>query len=168
MAGCVPSGDERNVMKIFFLGLVFSLVSVFSFAQKTDYNRQDGFAAAGYDVVAYFDQQAKEGKAEFQTSFDGVNYKFSNSNNLKEFQANPQAYIPQYGGWCAYAMAVNNSKVTINPKTFEIRDGKLYLFYNAYFTNTLKSWRSEGPEKLREKADQNWLKLKFVTSSGGH
>lgn len=54
----------------------------------------------------------------------------------------------------------NGKKVSINPKTFEIRDGKLYLFFNSWGTNTLELWQKEGPEKLQQKADENWKKIK--------
>ena len=67
----------------------------------------------------------------------------------------------QYGGYCAYAIAVDSKKVSINPKTFEIRDGKLYLFYNAWGTNTLKLWQKENVKGLQEKADKYWEALKI-------
>ena len=71
------------------------------------------------------------------------------------FLKNPSKYEPQYGGWCAYAMGSAGEKVEINPETFKIIDGKLYLFYNAYFNNTLKSWNKEET-KLKSQADTNW------------
>ena len=55
------------------------------------------------------------------------------------FLKNPTNFEPEYGGWCAYAMGDSGEKVTINPETFKIINGKLYLFYNAFLTNTLKS-----------------------------
>jgi len=70
-------------------------------------------------------------------------------------------YVPQYGGYCAYAIAKNGKKVSINPKTFEIRDDKLYLFYNSWGTNTLDMWVKQGPEALQKKADSTWEKIKF-------
>ena len=57
-------------------------------------------------------------------------------------------------------MAKTGDKVTINPKTYEIRDERLYLFYNVYLNNTLKSWRKEGAEKLKKLTDENWEKIK--------
>ena len=68
---------------------------------------------------------------------------------------NPEKYLPQYGGWCAYAMGEKAEKVTIDPETFIITDGKLYLFYNSYFNDTSEKWNKE-PEVLKVKADKNW------------
>ncbi len=48
--------------------------------------------------------------------------------------------------------------MTINPETYEIRNGKLYLFYNAYFINTLKKWIAKNPAELVKKAEENWAK----------
>ena len=55
-------------------------------------------------------------------------------------------------------MGANGEKVEINPETFKITDGKLYVFYNAFFNNTLKSWNKEEPS-LKKKADSNWKKF---------
>jgi len=80
---------------------------------------------------------------------------------LDKFKGNPKKYVPQYGGYCAYAMATANKKADSDPETFEIRDGKLYLFYNSWGINNLKKWLAEGPAKLKPKADANWSKLKY-------
>lgn len=127
-------------------------------AQTIDYNTKKGYAANGYDVVSYFDNEPREGQEEFRSVFDGVQYKFSNQDNLDKFEASPKNYIPQYGGYCAYAMGVSGKKVSINASTFEIRDGKLYLFYNKGKNNTLALWLQESPEKLKAQADKNWEK----------
>lgn len=131
------------------------------FAQTMDYNLKKGYVANGYDVVAYLNNEAIEGKKVFVSSYDGVKYKFSSEKNLELFNKNPEKYIPQYGGYCAYALALKGTKVSINPKTFKIIDGKLYLFYNAWGTNTLELWEKENPEILKEKADKNWEQIKL-------
>jgi len=146
-------------MKHFFT--VFLLVlSLGAGAQKAKYNVQKGAVAGGYDVVAYFSGKAVKGVAKYKTQHNGVVYLFSSQKNLASFVENPTKYEPQYGGWCAYAMATTGTKVTVNPKTFEIRDGKLYLFYNAYFNNTLDSWKKENPDELVKRADTTWAVLK--------
>ena len=71
------------------------------------------------------------------------------------FKKDPTQYEPQYGGWCAYAMGSKGEKVPIDPETFKITNGKLYLFYNKFFNNTLTSWNKDEPG-LMNKANGNW------------
>lgn len=144
----------KKISFVFFF--FFTVVSLF--AQQEINTDKKGLAVDGYDVVAYFDAKVLEGRKKYKVKVKGVAYQFSSEENLQKFKKNPNKFIPQYGGWCAYAIAVKNQKVPVNPKTFEIRDGKLYLFYNAWGTNTLKLWKDEGAEKLRQQADENWSK----------
>ncbi len=136
------------------------LCSVAVMAQSKNYNTKKGFVANGYDVVAYFDGQAMKGDAAFTTTYDGVKLKFANADNLKKFTGDPERYLPQYGGYCAYAVAVSGKKVSVNPETFEIRDGALYLFYNSGKNNTLQLWLAESPGDLKRQADKNWENIK--------
>jgi YHS domain-containing protein len=144
--------------------LVLILISAISFAQNdakriTQYNLENKVAILGYDPVDYFTQgKAIKGKKEISASYQGLTYKFSSNENKETFLKNPSKYEPQYGGWCAYAMGSAGEKVEINPETFKIIDGKLYLFYNAYFNNTLKSWNKDEAN-LKVKADNNWKKF---------
>ncbi|WP_303318848.1 YHS domain-containing (seleno)protein [Flavivirga abyssicola] len=143
------------------LTLLFLLSFSFGFGQTLDYNIKKGFAANGYDVVAYFNNEAIEGHKKFRHEYDSVNYKFSSKEHLDAFKTNPEKFIPQYGGYCAYAIAIKENKVSINPKTFKIINDKLYLFYNAWGTNTLELWNKEHSHELLNKADKNWEKIKF-------
>lgn len=136
------------------------LISLNAFSQKENYNIKKDYVAEGFDVVSYFKNKPEKGAKKFTIEYDGVKFKFSSKENLAVFKESPKKYIPQYGGFCAYAIGVKGEKVGINPKTFEIRDGKLYLFYNSWGTNTLELWKEEGAEKLQQKADINWSKLK--------
>nr|WP_321227216.1 YHS domain-containing (seleno)protein [uncultured Psychroserpens sp.] len=143
-------------MKTKILGVIFFFGMLTTFAQTVDYNTKKDYIAKGYDVVAYFDNQAIEGKKEFTATYDNVKFKFSSQKNLKTFNASPEKFIPQYGGYCAYAIAEKSKKVDIDPKTFEIRDGKLYLFYNSWGNNTLNTWKKNNVKGLQSKADKNW------------
>lgn len=148
--------------RILFLVLV-AFVHLASLAQSekraANFNLEKNVAIQGYDPVAYFKQdKAIKGKKEIASSFQGVVYYFSSAANKEAFAKNPAGYEPQYGGWCAYAMGANGEKVEINPETFKIVDGKLYLFYNAYFNNTLKSWNKDEVN-LKKKADVSWKKI---------
>lgn len=125
----------------------------------SEFNLESKIAIQGYDPVSYFKQnKAIKGKKELTASYEGVLYQFSSSANKEFFLKNPSSFEPQYGGWCAYAMGSAGEKVEINPETFKIIDGKLYLFYNAFFNNTLKSWNKEEAS-LKAKADSNWKKI---------
>ena len=144
-----------------FAFILFLSVTASFFAQNNHYNTDNGFIAEGYDVVSYFiNKKPVEGNTKFQTTFDGVKLKFSSEKNLLIFKENPKKYIPQYGGFCAYAIAAKKKKMDIDAETFEIRDGKLYLFYNAWFSNKLENWQEEDTPKLQKKADKNWKELK--------
>ena len=111
--------------------------------------------------MAYFDNSATEGKDEFSANYNGLKAKFSSQENLDKFNKDPEMYLPEYGGWCAYAVAISEDKVNINPKAFEIRDGKLYLFYKTFAINTLKKWKKNDPDKLKNQADKNWPTVKL-------
>ena len=151
-------------MKKQILIAVVALLSLTTFGQTTakrtaEFNLEKKVAIQGYDPVAYFTQKkAVKGKATFTTSYEGVNYNFSSQGNKDLFLKNPASYEPQYGGWCSYAMGANGEKVEIDPETFKIVDGKLNLFYNAFFNNTLKSWNKDEVS-LKKKADANWKKI---------
>lgn len=146
--------------KSFVYLFIFSLS--YSFSQTIDYNTKAGFVANGYDVVSYFDHKAVKGSNDFVVEFDGARYKFASQKNMITFKENPVKYVPQYGGYCAYAIALKSKKVSVNPKTFEITNGKLYLFYNAWGTNTLELWQKENVKELIEKGDEQWELLKFL------
>jgi len=143
---------------LLFLGFAFTTNVI---AQKIDYNTDKGFIAEGYDVTEYFNNKAVKGDSKYQTTHNGVHYKFISQKNVDKFKNNPDKYTPQYGGYCAYAIAMNGEKVDINPKTFEIRDDKLYLFYNSWGINTLEKWIEKDASNLQKKADINWQKVKI-------
>ncbi len=145
----------------FFLFFLFTSVLVFSQDQKrlAVYNLQNGIAVQGYDVVAYFKQgKAVKGIAANSVYHQGVKYQFANAANKDEFKSNPSKYEPQYGGWCAYAMGATGEKVEVDPETFKIINGQLYLFYNKLFNNTLKTWNKDETN-LKARANANWGKI---------
>lgn len=147
---------------IVLLLLAFSTATTFAQSatkRAAEYNLEKKVAIQGYDPVAYFKQnKAVKGKAALATFYEGVTYYFSSPTNKDSFAKNPVGFEPQYGGWCAYAMGSSGEKVEINPETFKIIDGKLYLFYNAFFNNTLKSWNKDEAS-LKAKADAIWKKI---------
>ncbi len=145
-------------MRHFILVLFLGIISI-SFAQsKKHLNLQNGIAIQGYDPVAYFSNKAAKGDKKIYAIYQDATYCFSSLENKKKFESNPSKFEPQYGGWCAFAMGDYGKKVEINPETFKVVEGKLYLFYNAYFNNTLESWNNDE-KNLKNKADINWVKI---------
>lgn len=149
-------------LNFLMLPIVFYTVA---FTQETEHERfrhfniENGIAIQGYDPVAYFKvSKAVKGSPKFSEKHMGILYYFSTEDNRKAFLAEPAKYEPQYGGWCAFALGEYGKKVEVNPETFKITDGKLYLFYNAYLNNTLKSW-NKNETNLKIKADKNWINL---------
>ncbi len=122
------------------------------------FNLDKTTALQGYDAVSYFNGKPEKGDKSQMLNYLGVNYYFKNAANLNLFKANPSKYEPAYGGWCAFAMGDNGEKVEVDPETFKIINGKLYLFYNFYFNNTLKKWNNNEAE-LKNKAEINWSKF---------
>lgn len=149
-------------MKQFLLCMVFFSAVFVTSAQdqkrNQSFNLEKGIAVQGYDVVAYFNGKAEKGSASLAVVHQGIRYHFSTTANKEEFKKNPGKYEPQYGGWCAYAMGATGEKVEIDPETFKILNGKLYLFYNKRFNNTLKTWNKDE-QSLKTKADANWSRL---------
>lgn len=152
-------------MRSLLLFAAISLISMATAAQdagsqrKKHFNLEDGIAINGYDPVSYFTQnKAVKGKKDMSVYYQGATYYFSSNTNKELFKASPSRYEPEYGGWCAYAMGEKGEKVSIDPETFKILNGKLYLFYNRFFNNTLKDW-NKNEASLKAKADVNWTKL---------
>jgi len=115
-----------------------------------------GIAIQGYDPVAYFtDGQAVKGSDEFAYEWLGAIWHFASAEHRDLFAADPVEYAPQYGGYCANAMA-DGAAATAGPKDWRIVDGKLYLFVAQ---DGQLEWANNAPEKIK-KADVQWELLK--------
>lgn len=118
----------------------------------------DKLALQGYDPVSYFTKNAAvKGAPALRADYQGVTYQFESPENKKAFQDAPDKYLPTYGGWCATAMA-KGEKVEIDPTNFKVSNGRLFVFFKAFYANALKDWnKDEGA--LMAKADANWKKI---------
>jgi YHS domain-containing protein len=123
--------------------------------RKAHFNIRKNIAIDGYDPVSYFHGKPLEGDSEFNFTYKGITYYFASAANLARFKASPEKFEPAYGGWCAYAMGESGEKVKVDPETFKILNGTLYLFYNFWGNNTLDTW-NKNEKKLKHTADQNW------------
>jgi YHS domain-containing protein len=121
-------------------------------AAKAPVFSRNGAAINGYDPVAYFDQSAPvKGLAENAADWNGATWLFSSAQNKDRFVADPQAFAPQYGGYCAYAVAKGSTAKT-EPEAWTVFEGKLYLNYSL---GVRKIWRKDIPGYIA-KADANW------------
>ncbi len=114
-----------------------------------------GLAIQGYDPVAYFDGEVKDGSEAFSVTHDGATYRFSSEANRARFAANPEQYLPAYGGWCAYGMA-KGYKAPVDPTAYSIVDGQLYLNFSK---GVQTIWNTDRPGYI-EQADANWPTVK--------
>jgi YHS domain-containing protein len=114
-------------------------------------NAADGVGLKGYDPVQYFTGQPTKGTNRYSFEWKGVTYRFASAENLQRFKTDPEKYLPQYGGYCAYAMSINRI-ADISPTEWTIFGGKLYL-NNNFISQTLWSLDKSGRV---ETADRNW------------
>lgn len=131
------------------------VVPFFLFAQSEIFSSQDG-AINGYDPVAFFkEMKAVKGKNEIVFEWKGATWHFASQENRKTFQADPERYVPQYGGYCAYG-AAHGHKAATQADTWTLVGNKLYFNYNQ---DVKKDWMKDQKELIR-KADINWNELK--------
>jgi YHS domain-containing protein len=115
-------------------------------------NAAGGIGLKGYDPVAYFtDGQPNKGVEQYSLQWKGITYRFASADNLQSFKTDPKKYLPQYGGYCAYAMSIDRI-ADISPTEWAIFGGKLYL-NNNFFSQTLWSLNKSG---RIASADRNW------------
>ncbi len=149
----------RTFCVCFFLFFFFIGKSQNAKRQKEFNISGNNLALQGYDPVSYFvTHKAISGSSKISYIYQGITYYFSSEADKNLFEKNPSAYEPQYGGWCAYAMGNDGSKVDVDPKTFKILNGKLYLFYHTFFNNTLTKW-NEDEAHLLSSANEHWTKI---------
>lgn len=110
----------------------------------------------GYDPVAYFtDSRAVRGSGYHVAVLDGVTYAFASAEHQKMFEANPQKYLPAYGGYCAYGLGVGK-KFVADPEVWKIVDGKLYLNLDK---GIQQKWEKDISGYIK-KGDANWVTIK--------
>ncbi len=113
-------------------------------------------AVSGYDAVAYFTQgKAIKGNAKFVFKFKEVEWYFSSQEHLDLFKKSPEKYMPQYGGYCAWAVGEKKKRAPGDPNYWKIVNGKLYLNYDA---SIQKKWLEDIPGFIK-KADKNWPEM---------
>ncbi len=119
---------------------------------------KQNMALGGYDPVAYFTLgKATAGKTEFSAVHEGATYRFASAAHRDTFVATPARYLPQYGGYCAYA-ASQGYKADADPKAWHVIDGRLFVNYNA---SVAKSWTAKAADYIKA-GDANWPRVKSL------
>lgn len=112
-------------------------------------------AIKGYDAVAYHQEgKAVKGSKKISHTWQDANWLFSSAENRDLFAADPEAYAPQYGGYCAYAVSQGYT-ADIDPEAWKMIDGKLYLNYSAKIQ---QKWEQDTAGYIRD-ADSRWPKI---------
>ncbi|MEO0983062.1 MAG: YHS domain-containing (seleno)protein [Pseudomonadota bacterium] len=115
-------------------------------------SRFSNVAVQGYDPVAYFTVgEATKGAADYSTTYKGAEFRFASQENLDLFLGDPEAYAPQYGGYCAWALA-DGRLAKGDARYWRIVDGKLYLNYSR---GVQQKWLADIPGFIA-KANANW------------
>ncbi len=112
-------------------------------------------ALGGYDPVAYFSEHRPvPGNGYYTANHKGVTYLFSSEQHQQTFKRNPEKYVPQFGGYCAYGVAVGK-KFFSDPHRWKIVNGKLYLNLDEEIQ---KKWNQDIPGYIA-KAESNWRSI---------
>ncbi|MGB5864136.1 MAG: YHS domain-containing (seleno)protein [Sulfitobacter sp.] len=129
-----------------------TLIAGPAFAQKPAIYANDGIAIDGTDTVAYFTQGAPvAGSPDITYEWRGATWRFASMENRDTFAADPEAYAPQFGGYCAYAVSEGTTASTI-PEAWKIVDGKLYLNFSNRFH---RRWERTQDKRIAD-AHANW------------
>ncbi|GJL64852.1 MAG: hypothetical protein NPIRA04_35060 [Nitrospirales bacterium] len=141
----------KSFMQAF--ALVVAVVATPAFGQ--DYTKSTP-GISGYDPVAYFTEgKPMKGSGYHVVDYHGVTYVFANEDHKEMFEANPDKYVPAYGGYCAYGVAVGKKFVS-DPEAWKIVEGRLYLNLDRDIQN---KWLKDIPGYI-EQSEENWKDIK--------
>ena len=120
-----------------------------------------GLVIRGYDPVAYFKEgRPVPGRSDISVEYGGAKYLFSSTANREAFNADPEKYVPQYGGYCAFGVAMGK-KFDIDPASWRIVDDKLYFNLNP---SILEKWSADAKEYIN-KSEKNWPQIRGKAAS---
>lgn len=121
----------------------------------------EGVGLVGYDPVSYFPEgggKPVKGHIAISAEHDGVVYRFASESHKAAFQKNPGKYVPAYGGWCTWAVAELAKRVDVDPESYVLRNGRLYVFYRDPQLDTRAKFL-ESPDAMLARAEANWPAL---------
>ena len=141
--------------RLVLLVLLFGSIPVFAQTKTLVSVDKQGVGLQGYDPVAFFtDGRPVKGQSQFESAYRGVRYLFASAANKAAFEAEPQKYEPQFGGFCAYAASEGHT-APVKVDAFMIVNGRLLLQYDQ---GVKKKFEKDSQGRLA-KADRNWPAL---------
>ena len=152
----------KTSIKSIIVIIAFVMSSTFTFGQNKKANNIDDskIALQGYSAVSYLDLGlAQRGSKQFKTVHNKIAYYFTSADQKAKFDKNPNKYLPQYGGFCAFGAYVG-AKFRVDPNKFVVSNGKYYLFLNDVEVDAKQLWIGEKESKLISTANKNWKSLK--------
>jgi len=150
----VKDNIMKNIVKYLAVTLA-SLVLAFGAQAKELVNTAgaSGIAVGGFDTVAFFtDKKPVNGDPGISSSYQGATYIFASKEHKELFDASPEKYLPQCGGFCAFGVSVNALFPVDIVNTWQVREGKLYFNLNK---SILKSFNKDFEGNVA-KAEKNW------------
>ncbi len=112
---------------------------------------KSGYALEGFDVVSYFQGNPEKGTESYSYEWNGSEWFFSTAENRSEFIANPEKYVPQFGGYCTKAVSTGFTAPG-DPEVWLVKDEKLYIFSGE----DVKKEFSENPRQIIEACAKEW------------
>ena len=149
-------------MKSILVITLFSISLSHAIGQsKTEYNIDNSnVALSGFSPVSYLDLGlAQRGVKTHKSTYDDVIYYFTNEEQKAKFDKDPERYLPQFGGYCAFGVYVG-AKFRTDPNKFVVKDDQYFLFLNDLEVDAKQLWLAEDHKKLTSKAKKNWEKLR--------
>jgi len=148
-----PKQEMKNFITIlFFIGTLHTVQSQQKYACSPD-----ELAFYGNDLVSYYENEVLKGKKEFAYNYDELKLEFANQENLEKFKNNPKKYLPEYGGWCAIALA-NGSLVQPDFNHYKVQNGQLLFFEVRAFFNGKTAW-DKDPDINKIVADKKHAQI---------
>ena len=151
----------KNLVKTTILGLALVMCTVAVAQDKMAHNIDNSnIALQGYSPVSYLDLGlAQRGNSAYKAEHDKVIYYFTSAEQKALFEKNPEKYLPQYGGYCAFGCYAG-AKFRVDPNKFLVEDGKYFLYLNNVELDAKQLWLAENNhDQLKAVADRNWKNL---------
>lgn len=144
---------RKFLFLVLFIGIAAAIGACSKTSSFTKVNTSsDGLAIKGFDAVAYFAAgAAAKGDPKYEFAWNGAKWSFANAENLERFRQDPEAFAPQFGGYCSYAVSKGYT-ADGDPEAWKLVDGKLYLNYSPE-VKTL--WENDEAANIA-KGSNNW------------